>query len=160
MEAVKQQFTKIREACIRSPLGAQLQKVEDMAHVPLEYLVVGVGAFVALLLLLGVGASLIANMVGFLYPAFCSFKAIESEDKNDDTQWLIYWVVYSTFIILESFIDILLYWVPFYYAIKVGFLFFLMRGGAKQLYDGFLRDILVHAETHVNEVVGGGVKTD
>eukprot|EP01147_Barroeca_monosierra_P010009 gene10009-2183_t len=30
--------------------------------------------------------------------------AIESEEKEDDTQWLIYWVIYSTFTIAEVFV--------------------------------------------------------
>lgn len=29
----------------------------------------------------------LSNMVGFIYPAYMSFKAIESEDKSDDTVW-------------------------------------------------------------------------
>lgn len=51
----------------------------------------------------------------------CSFsiKAIESNSKDDDTQWLTYWVVYGVFSIVEAFSDIFLSWFPFYYAGKV-----------------------------------------
>jgi len=59
-------------------------------------------------------------MIGFFYPAWASFKAIETKQKGDDTQWLIYWTVYAFFSILEAFIDFLLYFVPFYYAFKLG----------------------------------------
>ena len=48
-----------------------------------------------------------------------SIKAIESIKKEDDTQWLTYWVVYGVFSIAESFSDIFLSWFPFYYAGKV-----------------------------------------
>lgn len=46
-------------------------------------------------------------------------KAIESPNKDDDTQWLTYWVVYGIFSIAEFFSDIFLSWFPFYYMMKV-----------------------------------------
>lgn len=46
-------------------------------------------------------------------------KAIDSVDKDDDTQWLTYWVVYAAFGIIEYFTDILLSWIPFYFLLKV-----------------------------------------
>lgn len=49
----------------------------------------------------------------------CSVKAIESRNKEDDTQWLTYWVVYGLFSVAEFFSDIFLFWFPFYYAGKV-----------------------------------------
>jgi len=53
----------------------------------------------------------------------CSIKAIESPDKEDDTQWLTYWVIYGIFSVGEFFSDIFLYWFPFYYVCKVGHAF-------------------------------------
>ena len=38
------------------------------------------------------GPQVISVLVGFTYPAYQSFKAIESNNKDDDTQWLVYWV--------------------------------------------------------------------
>lgn len=52
-----------------------------------------------------------------------SIKAIESPNKDDDTQWLTYWVVYGCFGVGEFFSDILLSWFPFYYLFKVRVLF-------------------------------------
>lgn len=46
-------------------------------------------------------------------------KAIESPNKEDDTQWLTYWVVYGVFSIAEFFSDLFLSWFPFYYMLKV-----------------------------------------
>jgi receptor expression-enhancing protein 5/6 len=39
-----------------------------------------------------------------------SFKAVESSNKEDDTQWLTYWVVFSAFSFLEFWADIILWW--------------------------------------------------
>ena len=47
------------------------------------------------------------------------FKAVESPQGDDDTQWLTYWIVYSTFNILEYFTDLILFWIPFYSLLKV-----------------------------------------
>ena len=46
-------------------------------------------------------------------------KAIDSVQKDDDTQWLTYWVVYAAFGIIEFFTDLILSWVPFYFLAKV-----------------------------------------
>ena len=46
-------------------------------------------------------------------------KAIESKEKDDDTKWLTYWVVYSAFSLIEFFTDIFLFWIPFYWFFKV-----------------------------------------
>ena len=97
-------------------------------------------------------------MVGFIYPAFRSFRAIESKDTEDDTQWLVYWVVYSAFSVGEVFIDTLLFWIPFYYAFKFAFLVWLMAPptvvpggpGARWLYDNFLKDFLLKHEEAID----------
>ena len=38
-----------------------------------------------------------SDMVGFIYPMYKSIKAIESEEKADDSQWLTYWLIFSLF---------------------------------------------------------------
>ena len=58
-------------------------------------------------------------MVFMLCFSFISVKAVESASKEDDTQWLIYWVVFGVFNIVEFFSDILLSWFPLYFLVKV-----------------------------------------
>ncbi|KAJ2798013.1 ER membrane protein DP1/Yop1 [Coemansia guatemalensis] len=59
-------------------------------------------------------------------------NAIESPGKDDDAQ-----VVFGLFNVAEYFTGFLLYWFPFYYLIKLGFLVWLMAPatrGAERLY--------------------------
>ena len=36
-----------------------------------------------------------------------------------------YWVCYASFTVLEAFVDYILFWIPFYYALKIVFLMWL-----------------------------------
>jgi len=69
--------------------------------------------------LFGFGQAAVCNAIGFFYPLFQSFKALRTDNKQDDTQWLTYWMVYGSFTLVESFTDVLFRWIPFYYLFKV-----------------------------------------
>merc|ERR1712057_54482 len=85
------------------------------------------------------------GFVAVVYPAYASFKSLENQDKDEHREWLTYWVVYSCFSLTEGFMEYVLFWVPFYYPIKLAFLFFLFlpqTKGAMKLYEQFLRPAL------------------
>lgn len=108
------------------------------------------------------GIASLTSVTGFFYPAYKSFQAIEQKNKNDDTQWLVYWVIFAFFSIAETFIDYLLYWIPFYYAFKIAFLLWAMlpqTRGAKLLYDNFLRDFLKKNESRIDAAFADAKKS-
>ncbi len=45
--------------------------------------------------LTGLGHKILLLLMSFLYPAYKSFVALESEDKADDKRWLVYWIVFG-----------------------------------------------------------------
>jgi receptor expression-enhancing protein 5/6 len=88
--------------------------------------------------------------------------AIETKNKGDDTQWLVYWVIFAFFSIIEVFVDILLYWIPFYHAFKLAFLLWAMlpqTKGAKFLYDAFLKDFLKKNESRIDAAMADAKKS-
>jgi receptor expression-enhancing protein 5/6 len=117
---------------------------------------------VALFFVFGMGIAPLTSVIGFVYPAYKSFQAIELKNKNEDTQWLVYWVIFAFFSIAETFIDYLLYWIPFYYAFKIAFLLWAMlpqTRGAKLLYDNFLRDFLKKNESRIDAAFADAKKS-
>jgi receptor expression-enhancing protein 5/6 len=85
-----------------------------------------VAFIVSIISLLG-GMKLISDLIGFVYPAYMSFKAIESAGNEDDVQWLTYWVVFATFSIAESTIMFVLDYIPFYFIVKSVFMAWLFH---------------------------------
>ncbi|XP_043909926.1 receptor expression-enhancing protein 6 isoform X2 [Protopterus annectens] len=134
-----------------------LAMLEEKTGIKSNYIVTGTLSIFGLYVLFGYGATLLCSLVGFVYPAYYSIKAIESTDKEDDTKWLTYWVVYGVFSVAEFFSDIFLYWFPFYYVGKCIFLLWCMApfswNGSQVIYTRIIRPLFLKHHTAVDEIV-------
>eukprot|EP00033_Pygsuia_biforma_P000357 GCRY01000430.1.p1 GENE.GCRY01000430.1~~GCRY01000430.1.p1 ORF type:complete len:136 (-),score=7.36 GCRY01000430.1:75-482(-) len=101
----------------------------------------------------------ICQLVGIVYPGYRSFKAVKTEDKEDDTQWLMYWVCLAAFTVFEFFADRIISFLPFYWEIKVAFLVWLQHPsflGATFLYKRHLEPLLNKHESRIDQKLAEG----
>ncbi len=135
-----------------------LAQVEEKTGISRLYLVLAGGVLLAGYLIIGYGSTLICNCIGFVFPAYSSIKAIESRSKEDDTKWLMYWIVFSTFSMVELFADVILFWIPFYSFIKCVFLIYCMAptswNGSITIYNSIIRPFFLKHEEKIDKVMG------
>jgi len=77
-------------------------------------------------------------------------------NKDDDTSWLIYWVIYSVFALLEAVLDIFVFWIPFYYEAKLICLLALQFPQLKlplTIYNAYVRPFLKQREQKIDNLV-------
>ena len=114
-----------------------------------------------LLVMLGVGQSIITTLIGVVYPAFASFIALETEEKEDDKQWLTYWVCFGFFQIIDCFGGIILQFIPFYFFLKVAFMVWLFHPksmGALWLYNNYMQAYVKKYRSQIEKGIKEGEK--
>jgi len=93
-------------------------------------------------------------VIGQLYPAYASFKAVKNRNVKEYVKWMIYWIVFSTYTVIEEIADVLAYWLPLYYEIKILILFWLVSPttrGSSVLYRGLIHPMLVNHEEDIDQ---------
>ncbi|XP_017049595.1 receptor expression-enhancing protein 5 isoform X2 [Drosophila ficusphila] len=140
----------------------QRRETRRNVRVPLVYLGTGAAGFCALYLIFGSGAQLLCNIIGVLYPAYISIHAIESSTKEDDTKWLIYWVTFGIFTVIEFFSGVLTSVIPFYWLLKCAFLIWCMLptglNGSNIIYAKLVRPYFLKHHESVDKFIDDGMK--
>jgi receptor expression-enhancing protein 5/6 len=122
-------------------MNEAIKQVEEMTGIDRQSLA-SYGLYTGIfLVVLGVGNVYITTLIGVGYPALKSFLALESNETEDDKQWLTYWVCYGVFSIIDQFAGIILSFIPFYFCLKLVFLVYLFHPrtkGARTVYEEYL----------------------
>ncbi|KAJ3091007.1 ER membrane protein DP1/Yop1 [Quaeritorhiza haematococci] len=105
-------------------------------------------------------AQLLSNLVGVVYPAYRSIKAIERPEPDDDERWLTYWPMFGGLVVLDSFSKKILQYVPVYFLSKMAVCYWLFgRNGALVVYRRLLRPLLVTSGALDHSLNGSGLTT-
>jgi Protein involved in membrane traffic len=154
MDQVNQKIDELTKHFEQIPI---LKSLSQKTGVPLGQIILGVMVILFLLVLIGVGTNSIIHLIGILYPAYMSFKAIETKEEEDDTLWLTYWVVFAAYNFADRFIDYLFFWVPFYFVIKLlvlVYMFFPQTRGAEKVYKIFIGPFFRQYQSSIDEALG------
>ncbi|KAI2608037.1 TB2/DP1, HVA22 family-domain-containing protein [Hypoxylon sp. NC1633] len=99
---------------------------------------------------------LLSSVASFLFPLFASYKALKTSDPAQLTPWLMYWSVLSCGLLVESWTEFILVWIPFYAYMRLFFLLYLVlpqTQGARLLYETYLHPYLEENESAIEDFI-------
>ncbi|BEI90987.1 uncharacterized protein CcaverHIS019_0310570 [Cutaneotrichosporon cavernicola] len=103
------------------------------------------------------------NVTGeFLYPAYCSYKALARRQGGaiagdaELERWLQYWALVGAWTALEGAVGWILSWLPFYTLIKTAVFLYLAISstGTPYMYNAFLAPLFAEHEPMIDEFIG------
>ncbi|KAK2597906.1 hypothetical protein N8I77_012659 [Diaporthe amygdali] len=101
-------------------------------------------------------AKLLSSITSFLFPLFASYKALKTSDPAQLTPWLMYWVVLACALLVESWTEWFLVWIPLYSYIRLLFLLYLVlpqTQGARIIYTTYIHPYLEENESQIEELI-------
>ena len=131
-----------------------LKDLADKLGVKVAHLGLGIVTLFSLLVIFEYGATVISFGVGFVYPAYMSFKTVENKGNiHADRLWLSYWLVFGFIQIFDDFIGVVLSFLPLYNIFKILFYIWLFHPkteGALVVYEYLLKGILKKYESNID----------
>jgi len=168
VEFYKEQALKHLDTADRALLhNEHVKMIHDKSHIRPSFLAIGFSIVSLLLAIYCFGSHFVTNLIGFVYPLYESYRALALNQVAGataamDAQWLTYWIVFATFSLVESLTDFFLYWIPFYYVVKSGFLvwcFLPSTHGAEQIYHKVLEPVLIRYEGRIDGLAREGKRS-
>ncbi|KAK3347178.1 HVA22 family TB2/DP1 protein [Lasiosphaeria hispida] len=101
-------------------------------------------------------AKILSSIASFLFPLFASYKALKTSDPGQLTPWLMYWVVLACALLVESWTEWILVWIPFYAYLRLLFLLYLVlpqTQGARLLYQTYIHPWLEDNESSIEDFI-------
>ncbi|XP_036192755.1 receptor expression-enhancing protein 3 isoform X1 [Myotis myotis] len=93
---------------------------------------------------------------GMLYPAYYSYKAVKSKNVKEYVRWMMYWIVFALYTVIETVADQTVAWFPLYYELKIAFVIWLLSPytkGASLIYRKFLHPLLSSKEREIDDYI-------
>jgi receptor expression-enhancing protein 5/6 len=113
----------------------------------------GLTVVCVLLAFSGLRADPFVSVAAVAYPAYASFKALRSPQRDDDAEWLTYWIVYAALSCAEALSGRTLQWLPGYSLAKLALLlwcFLPATRGARVIYARALEPLLLRYEADID----------
>ncbi|KAL2366260.1 hypothetical protein RJZ56_000717 [Blastomyces dermatitidis] len=104
----------------------------------------------------GIIADLLSSALTILFPIFASYRALRTSDPSQLAPWLMYWVVMSIVLLVESWTYFIVRWFPFYSWIRLFALSYLVlpqTQGAKLLYQQYIDPFLLLYEREIEQFI-------
>ena len=153
MDLLKEKIEIIQREAEQAPF---LKRIEEKTGVKSIYIFFGLVAIAFILVFNGFLTTLIASIIGCLYPAYKSLKALHTEEKDDADEWLIYWLIYGIFVFADEVLGLFLSFVPFYFTIKLAFviwLYFPTTKGAQFIYKSYVKDLFAKYQEQIDKKI-------
>ncbi|XP_053721777.1 receptor expression-enhancing protein 3 [Synchiropus splendidus] len=93
---------------------------------------------------------------GTLYPAYYSYKAVKTKNVKEYVRWMMYWIVFALYTVVETVTDLTLAWFPLYYELKIAFVIWLLSPytrGASLIYRKCLHPLLSSREREIDDYI-------
>ncbi|XP_056652021.1 receptor expression-enhancing protein 3 isoform X2 [Monodelphis domestica] len=93
---------------------------------------------------------------GMLYPAYYSYKTVKTKNVKEYVRWMMYWIVFALYTVIETLADLTVAWFPLYYEMKIAFLIWLLcpyTRGASLIYRKFLHPLLSSKEREIDDYI-------
>ncbi|XP_028824392.1 receptor expression-enhancing protein 3 isoform X2 [Denticeps clupeoides] len=93
---------------------------------------------------------------GTMYPAYNSYKAVKTKNVKEYVRWMMYWIVFALYTVVETITDLTVSWFPLYYELKIAFVIWLLSPytrGASLIYRKALHPLLSSREREIDDYI-------
>ena len=145
---------KIKTESLVKKIKEQIQLIQEKTGIN-GYVFIGLLLLSLIFVYFNLFENLITNIIGTVYPTFWTIKSIESKDGKA-IHWLIYWIIFSSFILLDFFSGFVVKIIPFYFVMKICFLIWLQwpeSKGCDIIFSYVINNIFESIEEELDEYV-------
>ena len=145
---------KIKTESLVKKIKEQIQLIQEKTGIN-GYVFIGLLLLSLIFVYFNLFENLITNIIGTVYPTFWTIKSIESKDGKA-IHWLIYWIIFSSFILLDFFSVFVVKIIPFYFVMKICFLIWLQwpeSKGCDIIFSYVINNIFESIEEELDEYV-------